>query len=562
LYLSRQSIANHFYSSLSSNCNIFDAKSIYRNFNQNVLIGDIKMKVKLNIKLNKLVLATLASTVLLGFGANAVADSTDDILNALIAKGVLTEEEGALLLKGRELEKDTKSKKPDLKFKDGMIIESADGSFKAKIAGRVHADYRNFDYNEGSNNLTIPGVRVTNSLGGGADLAARFNGSNIGADTFDIRRARLGFEAKYKDYYEALLSIDLASNGNTSTSTTILDQGYLNVAWWQPVQFRFGQFKAPMNLEKLTSSNNIDFMERSFVNALAPNEQIGAMVHGVPYTGVTYQLGAFNGTVNGSNRQGESDIREDGKEIVARATVNLAEIMGNKEMISHIGVSYSDGDLPQGQVGANGRTESRGANFFRAPVFRRGAAPLFDNSNRERIGLEGALAYNQFKAQAEWMQETDKFRTAARKYDLDTTNWYVEGLWSITGEKYADGYKNGVMGGIKPIKDFDPATFSGGAWEAGLRYSEFDASDYNTLGVGQGAGAADVNITTTAAGFAKAEAWTAGIKFLPNSNMRFMLNYVDTKFKDVIGGATGGVVLNNKRIDDEKAIIVRTQWMF
>ena len=37
----------------------------------------------MNFKLHKLVVATLASSVLLGFGANAVADSTDDILNAL-----------------------------------------------------------------------------------------------------------------------------------------------------------------------------------------------------------------------------------------------------------------------------------------------------------------------------------------------------------------------------------------------------------------------------------------------------------------------------------------------
>ena len=253
-------------------------------------------------------------------------------------------------------------------------------------------------------------------------------------------------------------------------------------------------------------------------------------------------------------------MREDGKEVVARATINLAEIMGNKEMISHIGVSYSDGDLPQGGVGVNGRTEARGATFFWAPTFRR-SATAFDNSNRERLGLEGALAFNQFKAQAEWMQETDKFRTAARKYDLDTANWYVEGMWAITGEKYADGYKNGVMGGIKPLKDFDPATFSGGAWEAGLRYSEFDASDYNTLGVGQGVGV-DADVTIKAGGFAKAEAWTAGIKFLPNSNMRFMLNYVDTNFKDVIGGASGGIIINNKREDSEKAIIMRSQWMF
>ncbi|MBC7755886.1 MAG: hypothetical protein H7Z20_04425 [Bdellovibrio sp.] len=509
----------------------------------------------MNYKLRQLVAATLAGTALLGFGANTFADTTDDIVNALIAKGVLTEEEGALLINARELEKGTKAKTPATKFKDGLMFESPDGDFKAKIAGRIHADYRIFDHNDGANNpALLPATSITNSV-------VTANPTNIGADTFDIRRARIGFEAKYKNYYDAVLSLDMvgaANNGGSATNLTIVDQAYLNVAWWQPVQFRFGVFKAPMTLEKLTSSNNIDFMERSFVNALAPNEQIGAMVHGVPTTGVTYQLGAFNG---GPTRAAESDIREDGKEFVARATVNFAEIMGKKEMISHLGVSFSDGDLPQGGVGASGRTESRGATFFRAPSFQN-SPTNFDSSNRQRIGLEGAFAYNQFKAQAEWMKQTDKFDTLARGYNLDTANWYLEGLWTITGEKYADGYKNGAMGAIKPTKDFDPSTFSGGAWEVGLRYSQFDASDYNSIGVGQGVGSADTSITTKAAGFAKAKAYTAGVKFLPNSNMRFMLNYVKTDFSDVIGGATGGVVLNNKRIDDEQAVLMRAQWMF
>ena len=59
----------------------------------------------MNFKLRSLVAATLAGSMLMGFGANAMADSTDDILNALIAKGILTEEEGALLQKGRTGEK-------------------------------------------------------------------------------------------------------------------------------------------------------------------------------------------------------------------------------------------------------------------------------------------------------------------------------------------------------------------------------------------------------------------------------------------------------------------------
>jgi phosphate-selective porin OprO/OprP len=69
--------------------------------------------------------AAVTGALLIGFGANAMADSTDDILNALIAKGVLTEEEGALLQKGRTGEKEAAEKKKassvNGKFKDGFV---------------------------------------------------------------------------------------------------------------------------------------------------------------------------------------------------------------------------------------------------------------------------------------------------------------------------------------------------------------------------------------------------------------------------------------------------------
>ncbi len=86
----------------------------------------------MNFKLRSLVAATLAGSMLMGFGANAMADSTDDILNALIAKGVLTEEEGALLLKGRTGEKEAAAEKKktavSAKNKDGSIsFETGDG---------------------------------------------------------------------------------------------------------------------------------------------------------------------------------------------------------------------------------------------------------------------------------------------------------------------------------------------------------------------------------------------------------------------------------------------------
>ena len=380
--------------------------------------------------------------------------------------------------------------------------------------------------------------------------------SNALADGFEVRRARLGFKANFKDYYEGEVVADLTDGGAT------IDVGSLNIAWWKQAQFKMGIFKMPMNLEELTSSNNIDFMERSFVNGLAPGKEVGAMIHGAPFTGITYALAFSNG--NGKTR--ETDLREDGKDVIGRVTANFAEIMGNKDMVLHAGASFSQGDQFLASTASaigfgSARTEGRGATFFTGPSVTTGAPNR--TLDRSRLGLEGAVAYGPFKVQAEWMQLNNEFKTDNRSYDLDTENWYAQALWTISGEAYADVYKGGAFGSLKPKKDFDPTTFSGGLWELGVRYSEFDASDYNVGGVGQGvAGLADAEITTKAKGFAKADAWTLGLKFLPTANTRLMLNYVMTDFSDVIGGATGGFIVNQKRVDDEKALIMRAQWMF
>jgi phosphate-selective porin OprO/OprP len=66
--------------------------------------------------------------------------------------------------------------------------------------------------------------------------------------------------------------------------------------WWKPMQLRLGKFKMPFSLEELTSSNYIDFQERSFANALAPAKLTGAMLHGVPVKGLYYGLALTNGS--------------------------------------------------------------------------------------------------------------------------------------------------------------------------------------------------------------------------------------------------------------------------
>ncbi|MGQ0442423.1 MAG: OprO/OprP family phosphate-selective porin [Methylophilaceae bacterium] len=490
----------------------------------------------MNFKLRSITAATTA-TLMLSFGGNAVADSTDDIVNALIAKGVLTEEEGALLMRGRTGEKEAAEAKKQTgisaSYKDGIVLQSGDGKNSLTINGRVHADFRSYDYSEDDNGSNV--------------LSAN------GADTFDVRRARLGAKVKFLDYYEGEVV------GNFSGGSSTLDIAYLNIAWWKPVQFRFGQFKMPFSLEQLTSSNNIDFVERSFLDSYIPAKEVGAMVHGSPFTGVTYGLAASTGRgINAS----ESDVRVDDVDLIGRVTANFAEIMENKEMVLHAGVAFSEGDISKGDgaasFGGNRSTESRGVTFFTAPVV--ASTNLIDASvDRSRLGLEAAVAYGPFKVQGQWAKVGHDFETATRSYDVDIKAWYAEALWTITGEKHADRYKNGAFSGIKPTNNFDPEKFSGGAWELGVRYSKFDASDFDTLGLRAGAGL-DAQVTTGASRYAKADSLTFGVKFVPNPHIRLMLDYVKTDFEDQFGGTS--VAVNGDSEDDEKAILFRTQFAF
>ena len=94
--------------------------------------------------------AAVTGALLFGFGANAMADSTTDIVNALVAKGVLTEEEGALLNKGREGEAAGQAKA----MKKASKLSVSDAIDNAKIYGDIRARYERRDGNLVSNGVS------------------------------------------------------------------------------------------------------------------------------------------------------------------------------------------------------------------------------------------------------------------------------------------------------------------------------------------------------------------------------------------------------------------------
>ena len=217
------------------------------------------------MKFNKKLAVAVSGVVLLMAGQFSLADSTTDIVDALVSKGVLTEEEGKLISKGHESKKKAEG---TVAFKNGFKINSGDGKSNFSVNGRVMADYRDFDIDAKA--ATGAAVSPENASG------------------FDIRRAYLGVKGNFLGF------VNYEATGDFAGSNT------LKYYWVEPVlsekfKVRFGLFKMPGSLEQLTSSRFIDFTERDWVASMAPAVNKGIMVHGVSIGSGNARRGRRNG---------------------------------------------------------------------------------------------------------------------------------------------------------------------------------------------------------------------------------------------------------------------------
>lgn len=160
------------------------------------------------------VMAAVSGALVMGFGANAMADSTFDLVNALVQKGVLTEEEALPLLKGRESDISA----ADSKVKKATRLTVSDVIDNAVVYGdvRVRGEQRSGeddrptsideDRTRGRYKITF-GVKTTANdfytdlafamgTGGRSDNATfgKNNGANDKESLF-VKRAMVGWKA-------------------------------------------------------------------------------------------------------------------------------------------------------------------------------------------------------------------------------------------------------------------------------------------------------------------------------------------------------------------------------
>lgn len=354
----------------------------------------------MNSKLHRIVLATVASSMLAGLSFSAIADSTVDLVQALVSKGVLTEEEGALLTKGRSNEVEVQKKK-----------ESKSWTSRVNLRGYVQ-------------------VRNTTMLGGD-DGINLWSDRSVGDDkslgdadkNFLIRRARLIIFGDFGDHLSYYIQPDFASSvGGTSNSNA---NGAGNFAQLRDAygdvyidktrvhRIRVGQSKVPYGFENLQSSSNRLALDRNDAlnSAVRDERDLGAFYYytptdiqalfedinkqGLKHSGNygMFALGLYNG--QGANARDQNDNYH----VVSRFTYPWKTESGQ---IYEAGIQAYRGDYIS-TVGGYSRRNAAGVLASATPTLGTGV-PLSGRNGieDERVGISFVMYPQPFGIQAEW----------------------------------------------------------------------------------------------------------------------------------------------------------------
>lgn len=417
---------------------------------------------------------------------------------------------------------------------EGLEFNDPRGNWALRFNGRIQGDYRTYDPN------------------------------GVSASTFAVRRARIGVGLTVMKDYQMYLEGEFINGAATGTTiqSAALTNGWLEATWFPAARLRIGQFKPQFGLENSMFDVLTDFQERALTQSLLQNLNYdrGIMVHGAPVKGMYYGVTISNGA--GLNlEESQTNTQEslaDGKDVSVRLVQDFASFLDAQDVVAHFGASYKTGSVAsRGGTAfspATVQTEARGITFFNS-------AGLTGNSvDRTITALEGTVAYGPVKVQSEvWKAQYEGRTPGGLDYDRKLDAYYVSLAWMITGEVYADSYRNGIYGRLRPRNNFSMEPGGGnGAWELAGRYSAFDGGDFtttNSAGTGVlGAGAATLTPPTTVS-TNKAKAYTAQVKWLPNAYVRFLINYVHTVFDTP-------VTANGVSADKEKAFTLRGQLDF
>lgn len=341
-----------------------------------------------------------------------------------------------------------------------LIFRSADQRFAYWLDGRLMVDGATYWGGE-------------NTLGGGTT----------------IRRARLGVKSQlYTDWY-AEIDFDFSENAVEIKDAWAGYTGFANTI------LKAGQFKEPFSLETVTSSKNVMFMERSYIDNFSPTRTIGA---GAVRWGRHWQVSA--GVFGQEAGQVDETARNEGWAATGRVTI--APVIRDRQVV-HFGVSLSrrTPDAAEGSDTNSFRFRARPeTDVSKARFVSTGRVRFVDHASY--YNAEAAVMMGSLHLQGEYTQVA--LRRLEDRATAKFAGGYVAATYFLTGDSRKYLVEAGEFDRVLPTR-------SGGAWEIGARYSTIDLNDDDP----------DVDIMG-----GKATNYTLGLTWHINANLKWLVNFV------------------------------------
>jgi len=404
---------------------------------------------------------------------------------------------------------------------DGFSFGSANGDFALRLGGVLQVDSRTFFDNP----------------------------ATAGNSGLLLRRVRPYLQGTVFRDFDFLFVPDFAPAGGP----TIFD-AFVNYRYSPALQLQAGKFKVPVGLEQLVLDRNILFNERALATDLVPNRDIGVELHGDFFDrGVSYAAGLFNGTSDGAN-SGNVNFGDDAavagrlffQPLVKAAAPALEGFgFGLGGSYESLGVPGTAG-LPSTTGGSLPGYYTDGQQQFFAynPADK---AVVVAKGGHWRLSPQANYYFGPFGLMGEYViSDQQVARTIIpplASAHLQNTAWEVTGSWLVTGEHASyDGI-------VTPRRPFNPGIGDWGALQLVGRYME--------LAIDPAAFPRFSDPTTSAH---SAHAWSVGLNWYLNCNLRFDLSFSHTMFQG--GGGAGTTAPATVTRKDENVLFTRVQLAF
>ena len=367
------------------------------------------------------------------------------------------------------------------------------------------------------------------------DTAVRSN------DGFLLRRARPIFQGTlYRDF-------DFVFVPDFGGSSVQIFDAYGNYRYEPWLQLRAGKFKTPEGLEQLQADINTSFNERSLVTDLVPNRDVGLQLWGDINGGVlSYAAGVFNGV--GDSRNSNNSSFENNVEFAGRL---FAQPFKNSDIAALQNLGFGIAGTTEHDAGTvnalpgttggtlPGYTTDGQQQFF---AYNPGTGVVLANGQHWRLSPQSYYYYGPFSLMGEYAISDQEVSKGAAKADLQNTAWEISGGWVLTGE-------NASFAGVTPLHPFDAHNGQWGAFQVVARYAELNIDD-DAFPV----------FSNPATSASAAQAWSVGLNWYLNKNIRLNTSYSHTTFTG--GGGAGVAAPATVTRQPEDVLFTRIQLAF